>query len=215
MPTEPTPSNTSIETATVQIQTLNVGSKQMTLSIFRQLIEEPAINTVGRIQGKPWGTVNYHPDRCDDAKDHLHVVWQSGDQLRRSFVRPPERAYLRHPLVSELVTARIYEGARRGTPLAAHGDLKIYRSTDTREISATIYAHGVLFACHVSELALAVFGQNSSNHADQAEQLPADFQDAYKSPLRSSDEVAALLPVEDYKAAWRELSALPQLFIGR
>ncbi|MFE7803992.1 hypothetical protein ACFU51_04860 [Streptomyces sp. NPDC057430] len=214
MPVEPTPGITSIETATVQIQTLNIGSKQMTLSIFRQLIEEPAISAVGRIQGKPWGTVNYHPDRCDDAKEHLHVVWQSGDQLRRSFVRPPERAYLRHPLVSEFVTARIYEGARRGTALAAHGDLKIYRSADTREISATVYAHGVLFACHVSELALAVFGRNGGS-TDQAEQLPADFQDAYKRPLRSSAEVAVLLPVEAYKAAWRELSTLPQLFIGR
>jgi hypothetical protein len=89
MATQPTPDSTSIETATVQIRTLNVGSKQMTQGIFRQLIEQPAIDNTGHVQGTPWGIVNYHPDRCDDAKEHLHVVWQLGDQLRRGFVLAP------------------------------------------------------------------------------------------------------------------------------
>ncbi|MFE9309490.1 hypothetical protein ACFYM5_17595 [Streptomyces sp. NPDC006706] len=213
MATQPNASNTTVETATVQIRTLNVGTKQMTQGIFRQLIEAPAVNTEGRVQGQPWGAVNYHPDRCDDAKEHLHVVWQLGDQLRRGFVLAPEHAYLRHPLVAEYVTARIYEGARRDTPRAEHGDLKVHRSVTTREIGATVYIRGVRFAGTVRPLALSVFDRTS--YDDQAERLPADFEGAYQRPLRSAAEVAELLPVEAYKAAWRELSALPQLFIGR
>jgi hypothetical protein len=211
--TQPDTGNTSIETATVQIRTLNVDARQMTLSIFRQLIAAPAVNSEGRVQGKPWGVVNYHPDRCDDAKAHLHVVWQLDDQLRRGFVLAPEHAYLRHTLVAEYVTARIYEGARRDTPRAEHGDLKVHRSVTTREIGATVYVRGVRFAGTVAPLALSVFDR--TGYDDQAERLPADFEDAYQRPLRSSAEVAELLPVEAYKAAWRELSALPQLFIGR
>jgi hypothetical protein len=210
---QPDTGNTSIETATVQIRTLNVSARQMTLSIFRQLIEAPAINTVGRVQGKPWGVVNYHPDRCDDAKEHLHVVWQLDDQLRRGFVLAPEHAYLRHPLVAEYVTARIHEGARRDTARAEHGDLKVNRSVTTREIVASVYVQGVRFAATVSPLALSVFDR--AGYDSQAERLPADFEDAYKRPLRSAAAVAEMLPVEAYKAAWRELCALPQLFIGR
>lgn len=213
MSTQPTPGNTSIETAAVQIRTLNVGAKQMTLSIFRQLIEAPAVNVQGRVQGQPWGIVNYHPDRCDDAKEHLHVVWQMGDQLRRGFVLAPEHAYIRHPLAAEYVTARIYEGARRDTARAEHGDLKVHRLVNTRDIRATVYVRGVRFASGVSPLALSVFDR--SGYDDQAERLPADFEEAYQRPLRAAAEVAELLPVEAHKAAWRELSALPQLFIGR
>ncbi|MDX2948184.1 hypothetical protein PV383_37255 [Streptomyces caniscabiei] len=213
MPNQPTPENTSIETATVQIRTLSVGAKQMTQGIFRQLIEQPVVNTAGRIDGTPWGTVNYHPDRCDNASQHLHVVWQLGDRLRRAFVLAPEDAYLRHPLVAEYVTARIHEGARRNTPRAEHGDLKVHRSVTTREIGATVYVRGVRFAGTVSPLALSVFDR--SGYDEQAERLPADFEDSYQRPLRSSAEVAELLPVEAYRAAWRELSVLPQLFIGR
>ena len=213
MSTQPTPSNTSIEWATIPIRTRNVCAKQKTLSIFRQLIEAPAINTEGRVQGKPWGVVNYHPDRCDDAKQHLHVVWQLDDQLRRGFVLAPEHAYLRHPLVAEYVTARIHVGARRDTPRAEHGDLKVHRSVTTRKIGTTVHVRGVRFAGTVTPLALSVFDRTS--YDDQAERLPDDFEDAYQRPLRPSAEVAELLPVEAYKAAWRELSALPQLFIGR
>ncbi|MGV9987758.1 hypothetical protein [Streptomyces olivaceus] len=213
MSTQPDTSNTTIETATIQIRTLNVGAKQMSLSIFRQLLEAPAVDAAGRVQGKPWGTVNYHPDRCDDAKQHLHVVWQLDEQLRRGFVLAPEYARLRHALVAEYVTARIHEGSRRDTPRAEHGDLKVHRGVTTREIGATVYVRGVQFAGTVSPLALAVFDRTA--YGDQAERLPADFEDAYQRPLRPAAEVAELLPVEAYKAAWRQLSALPQLFIGR
>lgn len=81
--------NAQISTATVEIKTLTVTGKQVTLAVFRQLLDEPLIAEDGALNGVPWGTVNYHPDKCGDGGQHLHVVWQKGDELRRSRVDAP------------------------------------------------------------------------------------------------------------------------------
>lgn len=79
--------NAQVSTASVEIKTLTLSGKQVTLAVFRQLIEAPLIKEDGRLNGVAWGTVNYHPDRCgDDTTPHWHVVWQLGDELRRSWV---------------------------------------------------------------------------------------------------------------------------------
>lgn len=79
--------NAQISTATVEIKTLTISGKQVTLAVFRQLIEQPLIASDGTLNGVPWGTVNYHPDKCSsDDPRHWHVVWQDGGELRRSRV---------------------------------------------------------------------------------------------------------------------------------
>jgi hypothetical protein len=80
--------NAEIKTAAVELKTLTVSGKQVTLAVFRQLREEPLIAEDGTLNGVPWGTVNYHPDKCGDAPDHAHVVWQRGTELLRSAVDP-------------------------------------------------------------------------------------------------------------------------------
>jgi len=89
----------SIRTATVTIKALTVDGRQVTQALFRQLIAEPIIDpSTGTLRGTPWGTVNYHPDKCaddrthlHDDRTHLHVVWQRGDELRRAREpRPPD-----------------------------------------------------------------------------------------------------------------------------
>jgi len=81
--------NAEIKTATVEIKTLTVSGKQVTLAVFRQLQEMPLIAEDGALNGVPWGTVNYHPDKCGADGEHRHVVWQSGADLRRSKVDSP------------------------------------------------------------------------------------------------------------------------------
>lgn len=78
--------NAEINTASVEIQTLTISGKQVTLAVFRQLREEPLIAPEGTFNGAPWGTVNYHPDKCSDSRPHWHVVWQRGPELLRSLV---------------------------------------------------------------------------------------------------------------------------------
>ncbi|PWT89279.1 MAG: hypothetical protein C5B54_09190 [Acidobacteria bacterium] len=75
-----------VSTATIEIKTLTVSNKQVTLAVFRQLIEQDLIAEGGNLNGVPWGLVNYHPDKCGEYNAHLHVVWQTGRDLRRSLV---------------------------------------------------------------------------------------------------------------------------------
>jgi hypothetical protein len=75
-----------IRTAAVEVRTLLISGKQVTLAVFRQLREEPLIADDGALNGVPWGIVNYHPDKCADGPDHTHVVWQRGSELLRSAV---------------------------------------------------------------------------------------------------------------------------------
>jgi hypothetical protein len=85
MPKQLTVHNATVTTAAVEVRTLTLSGKQVTLAVFRQLREEPIIARDGTLNGVPWGYVNYHPDKCE-GDSHLHVVWQRGDELLRSSV---------------------------------------------------------------------------------------------------------------------------------
>src|SRR5262245_44111097 len=90
-----TSENAIIKTASVEVKTLTISGKQVTLAVFRQLLEEDLIDPeTCQLCGVPWGIVNYHPDKCSDSGAHLHVVWQSGSDLRRNLVwRSPGANY--------------------------------------------------------------------------------------------------------------------------
>lgn len=91
MPKQLTVHNATIATAAVEIKTLTISGKQVTLAVFRQLREEALIAEDGTLNGIPWGYVNYHPDKCADHRPHRHYVWQGGDELLRSnIVRVPQ-----------------------------------------------------------------------------------------------------------------------------
>lgn len=80
----------TLKTATVEVKALTISGRQVTLSVFRQLKEEPLVNVeTAELCGVPWGVVNYHPDKCAETYgdvEHIHVVWQKGTELRRSAV---------------------------------------------------------------------------------------------------------------------------------
>ena len=77
-----------INTVSVQIKTLTVTGKQVTLAVFRQIQRE---NIKAGDWGDPilWGHVNYHTKDCPHGR-HVHVVWQKGDELRKADVTPPD-----------------------------------------------------------------------------------------------------------------------------
>lgn len=84
----------TVRTATVEVKTLTINGKQVTLAVFRQLIDAEVIDTRGmlpRVNGQTWGSVNYHPDKCAEDSEHLHVVWQQGDHLRRAYLSLTKR----------------------------------------------------------------------------------------------------------------------------
>jgi hypothetical protein len=107
-----------IRTASVEIRTLTVSGKQVTLAVFRQLIEESVLTEDMQFAGLPWGTVNYHWGDCrelDYRSKHTHVVWQKGAELRRDTFRKSDslemlrRKYLRARAVLVPVYALVGE----------------------------------------------------------------------------------------------------------
>jgi len=90
-----------IHTASIQIRTLTIEGKQVTLSVFRQLPEGEIIDWDSWdlrgpdvfLEGPVWGLVRYYwgdyrtPDVIDNsANDAFHVVWQKGERLYRRYI---------------------------------------------------------------------------------------------------------------------------------
>lgn len=111
--------NAEIKTAAVELKTLSVSGRQVTLAVFRQLLEEQLVAEDGSLNGVPWGTVNYHPDKCewrpdvyytDGLEDHWHVVWQKGPELRRSRVnKTPGFGILGSPVADDFLNAALLD----------------------------------------------------------------------------------------------------------
>jgi hypothetical protein len=103
-----------VKSVTIEIKVLTVSNKQVTLAVFRQLIEEECFNGEGTPFGVLWGKVNYCPGKgsCENgfmaltnneygAKvEHDHVIWQKSNELRRWSIPCSFDDYARGCLVS-------------------------------------------------------------------------------------------------------------------
>lgn len=122
-----------VRTAAVEIKTLTISGKQMTMGVFRQLQIEPIIDDMtAQLRGVPWGIVNYYPKPCDP--DHLHVVWQIGNELRRACVyaspRTKEGWYARRHIVQkelevEVAYRVLNEGYRAADKSRSAGSISV------------------------------------------------------------------------------------------
>jgi hypothetical protein len=69
----------SVNTIQVSIKALTVNNKQMTISVFKQLIEYDIIDDAGGLDGIPWGFVRY--------ADQSWLVWQKDKELKKCAYR--------------------------------------------------------------------------------------------------------------------------------
>lgn len=81
----------TLNTVSVEVKTLSINNKQMTLAVFRQLREINPLKQDGSWDGIPWGSINYHPfSNCkqydDHGDDHYHIVIQKENELKRALV---------------------------------------------------------------------------------------------------------------------------------
>jgi hypothetical protein len=106
----------TIVTAQVQIHTLRVGKKQVTMGLFRQLPRLAVLDKDSKqlVQGAIlWGHVNYWWDGDGSASSlaqqgkRRHVVWQSGDLLYRDIVYQQAPQFLLDRLESNVERARL------------------------------------------------------------------------------------------------------------
>jgi hypothetical protein len=80
--------NAVINTASVEVRTLSVEGRQVTLALFRQLIEQHIFDEgSGELRGIGWGHVRYLLADGTDHNKTINLVWQLGDELRRCVVR--------------------------------------------------------------------------------------------------------------------------------
>lgn len=192
-----TTQNATITTASVEIKSLTISGKQVTLAVFRQLQEEPLIADDGTLKGVPWGAINYHPDKCgDDRRQHWHIVWQRGQELRRSRVDQtprfdPDGHFRRVPAefhseeAHDLLTSSVLEwldGRRPDCPLSK----KQYASKHNDEM---YYRTGRGFTAYAWASTTAVEAADKRTEVDSATR---SLNDCQKSPSwpRSEEQAA-------------------------
>src|SRR6266702_3274678 len=84
-----TVTDASIKQVSIEVKVIKIDNRQMTLSVFRQVQKESIIDdATGKLNGKPWGRVEYHTANCDIYQSlrmgkHIHVLWQKGNELRQ------------------------------------------------------------------------------------------------------------------------------------
>lgn len=215
MPAQLTTETATITTATIEVKALTIGARQVTLAVFRQLREDPLIAEDGTLNGAPWGIVNYHPDKCADAKEHLHVVWQHGDELRRAQVRAPKNARHGHPAAGAFAHVAVANGMRRDDN---DPGIKVYRVYQRSECGALVEADGVQFHHSVSPDCYSAYSDFGARGEQCRERVRAKAVDAAKGG--DLDDLAGKFAnrlgavADTYKASWAALSDLPQLFIA-
>jgi hypothetical protein len=202
--------NATVTTAAVEVKTLTISGKQVTLAVFRQLREEQLLAGDGNFLGEAWGYVNYHPDKCEGDPQHLHVVWQRGSDLLRARVNAPWSAGLEHPAAASYAEALIAEGATVGFPLpvglSIRGSNSLHKSGSTR-----LTYKGVEFVGTVRAAFAETYQTGGSR--EQLEQLEQMMFEEHGADW-CSDAYLDRLPVAGYQRAWRVLNELPQLFIA-
>ncbi len=214
--------NAEIRTAIVEVKTLTISGKQVTLAVFRQLVSEPLTDADHRPLGPMWGTVNYHPDKCADAPEHHHVVWQRGSDLRRTTVPAPHHASVSSPaaaLVAEVAVRdglQCYDdrGAVDGQGLTqvrlAHVYLEAANGGMVYTPVATFHFAGVRFRVPVSQEAVWAFKGTANSLVNP--QVKA-WRDRVAHMPPTGDLLHRLRP-DLCHAFWTEVQALPQLFIA-
>jgi len=82
--------NVEIKGLTVEIKSLVVGRKQLTLSLMRQFINESIVDEdYMLLKGVPWGFINYFwgDDKDKTTNLYIHLIWQKQNELRRCVLR--------------------------------------------------------------------------------------------------------------------------------
>lgn len=98
----------SVQERQVTVRVLTIGTKQVTQTMYKQLVDKCILDDHVHLRGFVWGWVNVHDNDC--TKDtHLHVIWDDGKELKRC--KMYNRATMHDPgfnrLYSQIKTIRL------------------------------------------------------------------------------------------------------------
>lgn len=217
-----TAQNATITTAAVEVKALTISGKQVTLAVFRQLKEQPLIGDDGTLNGEPWGVVNYHPDKCGDDPEHLHVVWQNGSDLRRAAVQLPDAGYHKHPAADLYVQARIIDRTIH-TPYSSPTEVDTLRLGEKtgggwRYFAAGRFTHdGMNWQGAVPARLREDWRKQREANTAEREAFEAAVTRVGISPASvgsTAQHLLSELPARQYRITVENLEGLPQLFIA-
>lgn len=219
----------SVRTASVSIQSLTISSKQVTLSVFRQIELDTLIDPeTAKLNGLPWGRVNYY---WKDNDEGLHVLWQKGSELRRDLVgtRPSSKldkliadtsdslskAFENYALCRMVSDSPLHI---TGDGYSSYGSLQaLFRFTDGRVRTIAMYPEKSI------RTTLADSSDPSEYSVKQAQRLIDqgihDYDTAWATVAETEAELTRLEREQDaLRASWQRqrdaLGELPQLFIA-
>jgi hypothetical protein len=201
--------NAEVHTATVEVKSLTISGKQVTLAVFRQLLEEHPLDQSGNWKGTPWGFVNY----LNDRRDAVNVVWQKDTELRRGLVvAPPSRTptlLLDDDRAHEWLMGAYQRGFRPANE----------RNGSNRRAMFRFDGRFPVTVCEISgPLAEALVGRYSIVTGDTTHE-ERDFgvsEERFRELHRwmRSECEAHDTTEEMFRDRWVEATALPQLFIA-
>jgi hypothetical protein len=153
--------NAEIKTAAVEVRTLTLSGKQVTLSVFKQIEQAPIIQEDGALAGEPWGRVNYHPDKCADLGAHHHVVWQLGSELRRAAHASPLFGAYWSQTSDDFLTSAVLEFLRGKPHFFADGKLPAQgQYGHVQRIAQRSTINGIPVDLNASELAVKAYAES-------------------------------------------------------
>jgi len=216
-------------TSGVSVKVMTMGSRQLTVTVFRQLIDERLISHDGHLKGQPMAFVNYHTAECKDIeREHLHVVWAGSRGPRCSTIEPPSFGWFFPPTGQEYLQAI----ARRLLPAGSDPLLGV---RDGSSVVPLCKRHGIALAARMDALTrdavkrqkeLDWFQANNrgGNLKERIDSLAADRDRALEA-LTSRFESVLLLALdaeasaeaerrERHSRLWADLRELEQAFIG-
>lgn len=103
----------NVKTVNVKIKAVSLNNKQMTLAVFRQIPEEDILNRcVAQLNGTPWGLVNYSWKEQNYDSNHIQVLWQKGNELRRCLI---EKVSYCEEICQQILASGVYRVQRYST----------------------------------------------------------------------------------------------------
>ncbi len=187
----------NISTLAVELKAIHINSKQMTLSVFRQIQEENCFDENFNLLGLAWGTVNYYWDKCpQDNESVLHIVWQKGDELRRC--RFGDIQEERH-----IISQFTYENKKRLE--------SIERWLAENWVQFFDYIHDE-YKLHRPESYHNKEGEQYKKSQELKEKLLVEVP-ILKSKIISGEEKAKIYII-NRRAAYQKIASLPQLYIA-
>lgn len=218
----------NISTLNVELKAIHINSKQMTLSVFRQIQEETLFDDKFNLLGVPWGSVNYFWDKALQFNTTvLHVVWQKGNELRRwrfsnllegDGSSPTQFLYGLNQIARKFWTNAAHELSSKKGFITDKNE----RVTLAGKIikSPAYYEKDGVYLPADPDTFSNKWRIERENERKEAYQLSVNLANSYRQLIPSLEEKVKIFRIQEadyinnYRAAYQQLTQLPQLYIA-